>query len=292
MTALSIAEAEPRATADPQVSAVRRRGVQVKGDLASVTELPGAARRKCAADPEISRRAGVSRTVGVSRRAAAAGVSRRAAGPALAVSRWPGAPGRTEVQHRARGCLRRAVRPGSGRRDPAALRRCRGVAPGPVRLTSRGRAVVAGLVAAVAVCAACCWRRAGRRRSATARPEPGTRGCARSWSSPARPCGPSPAPPSRRPIRRPLSSRSGPRTRCRAAPSMPVRCCGYPGAESARPGLRTRPAAPRPARGPRDHARRAARHARRPARMPGRAGSGRRPLPAGFSLATTTCASA
>ncbi len=106
MTALSIAEAEPRATADPQVSAVRRREVQVKEDLASVTELPGAARRKCEADPEISRRAGVSRTVGVSRRAAGpvpAGVSRARPPVPAGVSRWPGAPGRTEVQHRAAG---------------------------------------------------------------------------------------------------------------------------------------------------------------------------------------------
>ncbi|MGH7082519.1 MAG: hypothetical protein ACREFV_08635, partial [Acetobacteraceae bacterium] len=71
MTALSIAEAEPRATADPQVSGVRSRGIRVEGDLASVTRRAGTARRKCEAGPEISRRAGVSRPAGMSRRAAA-----------------------------------------------------------------------------------------------------------------------------------------------------------------------------------------------------------------------------
>ena len=71
MTALSIAEAERRAAANPQVSRARRRGIGTEGDLASVTWLTGAGRRKCEADPEISRRAGVSRAAGVSRRAAA-----------------------------------------------------------------------------------------------------------------------------------------------------------------------------------------------------------------------------
>jgi hypothetical protein len=129
MTALSIAEAEPRATADPQVSGVRRRGIRVEGDLASVTRLASASRRKCEAGPEISRHAGVSRPAGVSRRAAApapAGVSRARQPVPAGASRRPGAPGRTEAPR---------------------------VAPRPVRLTSRGRAVAAGLVAAVAVCA-------------------------------------------------------------------------------------------------------------------------------------------
>jgi hypothetical protein len=177
MTALSIAEAEPRATADPQVSGVPQRGIRVKSDLASVTDLAGAARRNCEADPEISRRAGVSRTTGVSRRAAGSipvGVSRARQPVPAGVSRRLGAPGRTEVQHQAAGLTAgtEARRAGPGRDDrrrddrltgtaageyasvagPATEARAR-VAPGPVRLTSRGRAVMAGLVAAVAVCA-------------------------------------------------------------------------------------------------------------------------------------------
>ncbi len=139
MTALSIAEAERRAAANPQVSRARRRGIGAEGDLASVTWLTGAGRRKCEADPEISRRAGVSRAAGVSRRAAApapAGVSRASQPAPAGVSRRAGVPGRTEVQRRPAD-----LAAGNGAR----------VAPGPARLTARGRAVVAGLAAAVAV---------------------------------------------------------------------------------------------------------------------------------------------
>ena len=95
MTALSIAEAERRAAANPQVSRARRRGIGAEGDLASVTWLTGAGRRKCEADPEISRCAGVSRAAGVSRRAAApapAGVSRASERLRRACRAGPGCP--------------------------------------------------------------------------------------------------------------------------------------------------------------------------------------------------------
>lgn len=138
MTALSIAEAERRAGINPQVSGLRQRGSRTEGDLASVTELPVAARRTCAANPEIFRRAGVSRPVGVSRqvpsatRAGVSGAARpAAASPARAVRRAP------------------AGEQGAGRPALAAASR---PAPAPVRLTARGRAALAGLAAAVIVC--------------------------------------------------------------------------------------------------------------------------------------------
>jgi len=143
MTALSIAEAERRAAADPQVSAVRRQRIRADGGLASVTALPGAARRRAGAEPENFRRAGVSRSAGVSRRAAAPGSARVGAG----VSR-DGRPDRAS--------MRRVVHPApvGVSRLPVipAFERARG--EGPVRLTSRGRAVVVSLAvaAAVAVC--------------------------------------------------------------------------------------------------------------------------------------------
>lgn len=138
MTALSIAEAERRAGANPQVSGLHQQGIHTQGNLASVTELPMAARPICEADPEIFRRAGVSRPAGVSRRApvpAHAGVSRPGrpapAGPARVVRRAPV----SELD--------------AGRPAPGAVSR---PAAGPVRLTARGRAVLAGLVGAVIVC--------------------------------------------------------------------------------------------------------------------------------------------
>jgi LysM domain len=161
MTALSIAEAERRAAADLQVSAVRRQRVRADGGLASVTELPGAARRRGAAGAENFRRAGVSRPAGVSRRAAApgsagvsrpAGAARRAAaagsaGVPAGVSR-DGLPERASM----RGVVEPAAVGASRLPVISADERARG--EGPVRLTSRGRAVVIGLAfaAAVAVC--------------------------------------------------------------------------------------------------------------------------------------------
>jgi len=140
MTALSIAEAERRAAADPQVSAARRQRIRTAGGLASVTELPAAARQRGAAGPENFRGAGVSRPAGVSRRAAAPGPARVPAG----VSR-DGRPDRAG--------MRRVVHPA-----PVGVSRLPVISPsesargkGPVRLTTRGRAVVVSLAAAAAV---------------------------------------------------------------------------------------------------------------------------------------------
>jgi hypothetical protein len=156
MTALSIAEAERRAAADPQVSAVRHHRIRTAGGLASVTELPGAARRTAGTGPENFRHAGVSRPAGVSRRAgrlAPAGVS-RAGGPApVSVPR-----------------VVRPAQPGVSRRDvnsPSGAAR----AEGPVRLTGRGRAVVVGLAGAVA--AAVCTLLAAGGAAAASHGSPG-----------------------------------------------------------------------------------------------------------------------
>jgi nucleoid-associated protein YgaU len=160
MTALSIAEAERRAAADPQVSAVRRPRIRAAGGLASVSELAAAARQRGAAGPENFRRAGVSRPAGVSRRAAAPGSARVPAG----VSR----DGRLD-----QASMRRVVHPApvGVSRLPVipACERARG--EGPVRLTSRGRAVVVSL--AVAAAAAVCTLLAAGGAAAASHGSPG-----------------------------------------------------------------------------------------------------------------------
>ena len=150
MTALSIAEAESRSATYPQVSQVRRGGVRTGARLASVTGLSVVAGRRNGASPEISRSAGVSRSTGAAGRIgrpAAAGVSRAGFSRPDAV--------------RPAG-----VRPGSAR--PAAA--------GPVRLTGRGRAVVAGLVAVVAVVAGLLLAAGGAAAASHGSPAAGYRG--------------------------------------------------------------------------------------------------------------------
>jgi hypothetical protein len=162
MTALSIAEAERRAGANPQVSGLRRGGIGAEGDLASVTELPVAARPSCEADPEIFRRAGVSRPAGVSRHAPAparAGVSRvgrpAAVGAARAVRRAP------------------VGELGAGRPAPAVVSR---PVAGRVRLTARGRAVLASLAGAVIVCVCSMLAAGGAAAASHGSPAGGYRG--------------------------------------------------------------------------------------------------------------------
>jgi hypothetical protein len=192
MTALSIAEAERRMAVNPQVSVVGAADSEAGGQLATVTSLPNAEAGKDAARPEIPRAAGVSRQAwvgGVSRDIAIpprAGVSRAAVAPGAAAT-GRGATGRMVVPGRAPavapGAISRAIagppapgipaprraasaRPAAPARSAARAHAAASarlaasptrpaVSPAPVRLTARGRRVVAGLAAIAAAAAAC-----------------------------------------------------------------------------------------------------------------------------------------
>jgi hypothetical protein len=164
MTALSIAEAEQRLTANPQVRSACRgrengpgpRSAAARASLASVTDLSTATVRRNGRRAEIPPSAGVSRqahdTPAVPRdpRAAAAH-----SGMAPALAAVPRDPARRQTIRSRQPGVQSAARPAAGQALAAHQAGARPAA-GPVRLTARGRrlaAVLAVSLAALALCA-------------------------------------------------------------------------------------------------------------------------------------------
>lgn len=184
MTALSIAEAERRSAANPQVTAPRPRREAEDGDLASVTDLAGGAATRYRRSRKNQHTAGVSRPAPARRRAAPARVTiappgASAPGGAGATARprgpeWSGSPMRpTRIYAPGRPAAQRGTpgRPGTRTGMPGIHRDAPGrraaptdavirpasprAQPAPLRLTARGRKVVTGLAVAIGAAAVC-----------------------------------------------------------------------------------------------------------------------------------------